>query len=203
VLLITVDSLRTDHVHGMGYARETTPVLDALMREGVAWTGVVSAAPWTTPSLMSLMTGLYPEVHHVDEDDRVLASPVRTLAQRFREAHYATAAFVPEATLTARFGFSRGFDRFEERDFGFATVASPAQSSAVIDFIQKSLADQDAHGGRGRFFVWVHLWDPHYNYNPMPPYDRAFAAGEPPPQGGVYNMIALKSARDALSPPQI
>src|SRR5262245_37365079 len=203
LFLITIDSLRTDHVHGLGYARDTTPVLDGLLREGTAWTGVVSAAPWTTPSMMSLMTGLYPEVHHVDEDDRVLASPVRTLAQRFHDAGYATAAFVPEATLTARFGFSRGFDQFEERDFGWTTVTSPAQSSSVIAFIQKSLAEQDAHGGRGRFFVWVHLWDPHYNYNPSPPYDRRFPAGEPPPPGSVYDMIALKGTKSPLSAAQI
>src|SRR5262245_12397293 len=91
VLLITVDSLRTDHVHALGYARETTPTLDGLAREGVTWTGVVSAAPWTTPSMMSLMTGLHPEVHHVDTDDRALASSVRTLAQRVHDAGYSTA----------------------------------------------------------------------------------------------------------------
>jgi arylsulfatase A-like enzyme len=203
VLLVTIDSLRADHLHGLGYSRETTPVLDGLLREGTAWTGVVTPAPWTTPSMMSLMTGLYPEVHHVDEDDRVLASSVRTLAQRFGDAGYTTAAFVPEATLTARFGFSRGFARFDERDFGHSTVTSPAQSSAVIDFIQRSLADQDAHGGRGRFFVWVHLWDPHYNYNPPPPYETRFLAGEPPSQGSVYNMIALKSSKNSLSAAQI
>lgn len=194
VLLLTVDSLRVDHLHALGYARETSPVLDGLAGEGTTWTGVVAPAPWTMPSMMSVMTGLHPEVHHVDEDDRMLGDGVVTLAQRFRKTGYATAAFVPEITLSAAYGFSRGFDHFDERRFGHDTVTSPAQASALIHWLEST---------PGPFFAWAHLWDPHYNYAPPPPYDAMFVAGAPPPGRKSYDMIDLKRRKNAMAPEQI
>jgi choline-sulfatase len=194
VLMISVDSLRADHLGSNGYQRATTPVLDRVAREGTSWTGALAAAPWTTPSMMSVMTGLWPDVHHVEEDDRVIDAGAQMLAERFRSAGYATAGFVPSATLTARFGFSRGFDFWDERDFGHRTVTSPAQASSVIHWLEKT---------KGPFFAWVHLWDPHYNYNPPSPYDTMFldarlrAAVRP---GEEPDVIALKNHRTSLGP---
>jgi len=194
VLLLTIDSLRTDHVHAFGGSRETSPVLDGLAREGTVWTGVVAPAPWTMPSMMSLMTGLHPEIHHVDEDDRMLGDGILTLAQRFQKAGYATAAFVPEITLSESYGFARGFDHFDERRFGHDTVTSPAQTSSLIHWLEET---------PGPFFAWTHLWDPHYNYAPPPPYDAMFVAGTPPAEGRYYDMIDLKRRKNAMTPEQV
>lgn len=193
VLLISVDSLRLDHTSFGGYRRATTPVLDGLGKEGTIWTSVSTPAPWTTPSMMSVMTGLYPDTHHVEEDDRYLDGKTPTLAQRFHDAGYATGGFVPEATLSGRFGFARGFDLYDERSFGHRSVASPAQSSAVIHWLETT---------RGPFFCWVHLWDPHYNYNPAPPYDSVFPA-EPARSPRSYDILELKSRRFPLEPDEI
>ena len=194
VLMISIDSLRSDHLGGNGYGRATTPVLDRVARDGTSWTGALAAAPWTTPSMMSVMTGLYPDVHHVEEDDRTIDAGVMLLAEQFRAAGYSTAGFVPSATLTARFGFSRGFEFWDERDFGHRTVTSPAQASSVIHWLEKT---------KGPFFAWVHFWDPHYNYNPPSPYDSMFldarmrAAVKP---GAEPDVIELKNHRTALAP---
>lgn len=197
VLLISIDSLRSDHVHSNGYRLETTPALDGLAKEGTVWTGAVAPAPWTTPSMMSVMTGLPPDLHHVQEDDRMIDPSVPMLAERFLAAGYATAAFVPSVTLSERFGFARGFQRFDQQDFGHRGVTSPAQASALLHWLETT---------PGPIFAWVHFWDPHYNYNPPPGYDTRFvppAGVKPPAAGAAYDVLELKNHRSSLAPDEV
>lgn len=191
VLLISIDSLRYDDAFGDVAGKPVMPRLRAFARQSVTWERAYASAPWTTPSMMAVMTGLPAPAHGVEEHDRALASTVSTLAERFRARGYATAAFVPEVTLRPEFGFGRGFDQYVLDHFGHAQVCSPTQAGRV----QNALASF-ARGGQP-FFVWVHLWDPHYNYLPPPPYDVAFPAGRRP---ASEDLQCLKWGFNAVAP---
>lgn len=156
VLLITIDSLRPDHLEAYGYPRATSPTLDALVRQGIRFTQVINQAAWTSPALVSVLTGLYPSTHGADGRDRTPPRGIRTPLHAFREAGYRVPAL---SYLTDLPEFSHlGFEPVADRDLG------------------RWLAD---HRGEP-FLVWVHLEGPHLPYNPHPPYDRIFAPGGAP-----------------------
>jgi arylsulfatase A-like enzyme len=183
VLLVVVDSLRGDRLHHAGDPRALTPRLDRLAAEGARFTRAYAPAPWTTPSVMSIFTGLTPASHHVDHNDRSLSPAVETLAQRLQEAGYATGAVMPALTLAAHFGFARGFDRFIYETQGHSRVSGPWSVASAQAFMRES---RD-----GPFFLYVHLWDVHYNYNPPVPYSLRFQAGRPPGEGETDDVTAL------------
>lgn len=191
VLIVSIDSLRADQLEARPGGHLVTPRLAALASESLRYDQAIAPAPWTTPSLMSLMTGLPAPVHGVEEHDRALASGVPTLAERFRAAGYHTAAFVPAATLRPEYGFDRGFESYDLTNYGHIQISSPELLGKVLARIE-SWRDEP-------FFIWVHLWDPHYNYLPPPPYDRTFVAGERPPNDDVQ---CLKWVENPMTPPQ-
>ena len=191
VLLISIDSLRADETGRSIGGQSVTPTLDQLATRAVVFGQAVSPAPWTTPSMMSLMTGLDPAAHGVEEHDRALAGSVETLAERFRAAGYRTAAIVPAVTLRAEYGFARGFEDYEFESFGHNRISSPGLVGRVQYRLERWRDEP--------FFIWVHLWDPHYNYIPGPPWDTAFVRGEEPPNRDVQ---CLKWVRNPVTPPQ-
>ncbi len=172
VLFISIDSLRHDEVGAVREGKQVTPRLSALARESLVFDRATSAAPWTTPSVMAMMTGLPAAAHGVLRHDRCLASSVPTLAERFREAGYRTAGFAPAVTLRPEYGFGRGFEVYDYEQYGHDRVSSPELAGKVIHRIE-AWKDEP-------FFAWVHLWDPHYNYNPPPPWNAAFRRGTKP-----------------------
>lgn len=186
VLLVSVESLRAD---SLSTKAETAPRMSELAGESVTFTHAVSSAPWTTPSLMALQTGLLPAAHGVDQHDRALSPEVDTLAGRFGEAGYHTAAITPAITLRPEFGFDRGFEVYDIEMYGHDLVSSPALVSRVMQQMDEA--------GEAPFFIWVHLWDPHYNYVPPAPYDDAFRRGEKPEREDVQ---CLKWFEDAVTP---
>ncbi len=119
IVLITIDALRYDHLSCNG-GPAPTPHLDALAAKGVRFTHAWSAAPWTRPSFASLMMSVYPTVHGVGENEigcwrmnaNVAPDALTTLAEALRTAGYSTGAFVCNAQVDGRFGFSRGFDDY-------------------------------------------------------------------------------------------
>lgn len=181
VLLISIDSLRADHLSGYGYERETSPRIDELMSEGVQFTTTIAAAPWTLPSHMSLFTGLDALGHGVWQDGRRLATGVPTLAQMLQQRGYQTAAVVAGQYLSASWGFGRGFSFYDDYSIGKLGGGSDhvqVTSPLVLDRAQQWI-DGWADGSRDRpFFLFVHFWDVHYEYLPPSPYDRAFTTGD-------------------------
>ena len=113
IILISIDTLRADHVGCYGYSRDTTPSIDSFANEGVRFTTAISQYPGTLKSHMSMFTSLYPEVHRVDEHSAL--DPRRpTLAEILKAAGYQTAGFAYDCRwLEPRYGFDRGFDRYE------------------------------------------------------------------------------------------
>ncbi len=191
VLLISIDSLRADEIGRTIAGEPVTPTLDELARGAVVFEQAMAPAPWTTPSMMSVMTGLDPAAHGVEEHDRALAGSIRTLAQHFRAAGYRTGAIVPAVTLRAEYGFERGFEQYEFESFGHNRISSPSLIGK-LRYRLEQWSDEP-------FFLWVHLWDPHYNYIPQPPWDAMFVQGEEPENDDVQ---CLKWVRNPVSPEQ-
>ncbi|MDF1836675.1 MAG: sulfatase [Planctomycetota bacterium] len=114
VLIIVLDTLRADHLSCYGYEKDTSPHLKAFADRSVVFEGAQSSAPWTAPSLISMMTSLYPDVHGVSDNTNLTSLPqkVDTLAEVLGRRGYATAAFTEGGYAKAAFGLGQGFDLF-------------------------------------------------------------------------------------------
>lgn len=176
VVLITIDTLRADHVGCYGATRAHTPNMDAVAAAGVRFETAISPTPLTLPSHTSLMTGLDPPSHGVRHNSiYVLRSEIPTLAEQMQAAGFETAAFVGAAVLSRRFGLSRGFANYDDAfgggrmsgAVGYAERPAGAVVDAALDWL---LVAPD------RFFMWVHFYDPHSDHAPPPGFASAFAS---------------------------
>ena len=163
VILISIDSLRIDEIDREVNGKAVTPRLSALARESLSFDRAIAAAPWTTPSMMTVMTGMHPRAHGVAAYDRALSPSVPQLAQQFKEAGYGTAAIVSAATLRKSFGFGPGFDSYTVEHYGHSQRSSKHLVRAMIEQITAWKGEP--------FFLWVHLWEPHYDYIPPEQFD--------------------------------
>jgi arylsulfatase A-like enzyme len=180
VLLISIDSLRADHLSGYGYDRQTSPRIDELAQQGVRFSSAVTSSPWTLPSHMSLFTGLDALSHGVWQHNRRLASDVPTLTQALKASGYETGGVVAGPFLSASWGFGRGFDFYD--DFSVGRLGGGADhrqitSPRVLDAAARWIGQWNDGARAKPFFLFVHFWDVHYDYRPPVPYDRAFETG--------------------------
>ncbi len=184
ILLVTIDTLRADHVGAYG-APFATPSLDALARDGVLFEQACSPTPSTGPAHASLLTGLYPWNHGTLRNAVPLDPRIPTLADRLRTAGFASAAFVSSYVLDKRFGFHQGFDSFvfePDQELvwsgrggrSFYATRGETTTRAAMRWITASR--------ERRFFLWVHYFDPHTPYEPPPGY--AVPADVPVPLDG-------------------
>jgi choline-sulfatase len=167
VLLVTIDTLRADHVGAYGYHAAATPTLDALAARGVRFKTAVAHAPLTGPSHASILTGRIPLGHGFRNNSGfILPSTVRTAAEDFRRAGYRTGAVISGFPLDRRFGFDRGFDAYEDHlPRGSDTRRTPyveRPADATTDAAVRWLEAPDAQSRR--WFLWVHYYDPHAPY---------------------------------------
>ena len=114
VILYVLDALRADHLGCYGYARPTSPAIDALARDGAVFERCYTPATWTRPVAASILTGVYPAVHRARRRDEVLAVDITHLPEVLREAGFRTCAFCAMGNLAGRMGFSRGFDEYRD-----------------------------------------------------------------------------------------
>lgn len=189
ILIISIDSLRADEVARVENGRPVAPTLAAFARESVRFTSALSAAPWTTPSMMAVMTGMPAPAHGVEEHDRALDPSVPLLAERLQRAGWRTGAVSPALTLRPEYGFARGFDDYDFEPLGHDVVTSPKLSGKTLHLLDRFKDD--------RFLVWVHFWDPHYNYIPPAPYDEQYRIGVKPAREDVQ---CLKWIENPLPP---
>ncbi len=175
ILLISIDSLRHDHLGVSGYARDTTPNLDALARQGVLFRQAISASSWTLPAHVTLLTALPPERHGVVSPADALAPSAVSLAEVLRDAGYATAGFVSGPFLRELHGFSQGFEVYDDDIAAKDLHASHRgrTSPQLLRRFRDWLVARPASDGRP-WFVFVHMWDVHYDYEPPPPWDTMF-----------------------------
>jgi len=179
VLLITIDTLRADHLGCYGYRRGVTPAIDALAKQGRKFERAFAAVPLTLPSHSALLTGTHPFYNGVrDQPGFRLPKDIPTLAESFARAGYATGAVLGSPVLSRRFGLERGFeeydDRFgastEEQEAGLPTVKRPAET-----VVRLALAWLDSKPAGKPFFLWLHFYDPHLPYRPPEPFRSRFA----------------------------
>ena len=174
VLLVTIDTLRPDRLSCYSREHLETPRVDGLAARGVLFERAFAHAPLTLPSHASILLGTTPLVHGADDNGmRVIPQSAPSLAKTLKAAGYATGAFVSAFPLDTRFGLDEGFDVYDDK--------YPARAAAALDFPERPAGrTMDAALGwlsarSGKWFLWVHLFDPHAPYTPPPPYDERFA----------------------------
>lgn len=173
VVLVSIDTVRADRVGAYGARDAATATLDAIAAGGVRFEKAIAPAPLTLPSHATLLTGLYPPRHGVRHNGIFrLGGERTTLAERFRDAGYATGAAVGAVVLEAGFGLAQGFDHYDD-DFGAerasATGYPERRADEVTDAALGWLAGVDRP-----FFLFVHYYDPHAEYDPPAPYAERF-----------------------------
>ena len=186
ILLVTVDTLRADHLGSYGYAAAQTPALDRLAARGLRFAQAATVAPLTLPAHSSLMTGTFPAYHGVrDNGGFYLGDDQVTLAGTLRAAGYRTGGFVSAFVLDRRWGIGQGFDRYYD-DFDLAKYRLDVGLDAVqrpgSEVVSKAIEwlDQDA---TRPFLAWVHLYEPHAPYDPP----ESIRVRFPPTMIGAYD----------------
>jgi arylsulfatase A-like enzyme len=168
VLLITIDTLRADRVGAYGYAAARTPTLDDLARAGVRFDAAYAAAPITLTSHASLLTGRYPPGHAARHNGMRVDSRTPTIAETLAQHGFATAAFIAAFPLDRRFGLSKGFQTYNDR-MPRGEDGRPANERPGRLVVDEAI-DWLVHHSHQRFFLWVHLFEPHAPYgNPADP----------------------------------
>lgn len=166
VILISIDTLRADHLGVYGYPHATSPVIDALARESVVFDNAFSTASWTLPSHASMLTGLYPDEHMAGHaaPRTPLRTDILTLAEVLARAGYQTLAFTGGGIMTRSRGLDRGFSRWTER------------FHARLDSVLPEVFDAIGAAPDRPFFLFLHTYDVHGPYADPPPR----APGTPP-----------------------
>lgn len=185
VLLITIDTLRRDHVSAYGTDHASTPRMDALAEEGVLYWNAITPTPETAPAHVSMMTALHPIRHGVGDNSQRLAESYTTLAEILSEEGYATGAFLSSFAVNSRTGLNQGFQVYEDdfvpfvRGFSSILLARRLTNALMIlgnphDFpwllerpghaTNKLAADWIRARGEMPWFAWVHYFEPHAPY---------------------------------------
>lgn len=179
VILLVIDALRSDRLGCYGYGEGTSPCMDRLAAEGFCFRNALAPSSWTKPSVASLMTGLYPGRHGtvggVDflEGLSFLDPDHTCLAESMKAAGYATAAFVTNPHIISFYNFDQGFDDFTQ----------PAGIAEKL--LDKALQWIEENGNNGKFFLYLHVLDPHQPYFPPEEYRERYAPGPLEP-GAVF-----------------
>ncbi len=173
VILISIDTLRADHTSAYGYRRDTTPTLEALAAGGVRFASNSSTTSWTLPAHLSMLTGRLQLSHGVLDDRHALAPDVPTLAEELKRAGYVTGAVVSAPYLNRRYGFSRGFDHYDDETIHWKTHGE-SYRHVTAPMVQQAAAAWLREHASERFFLFLHYWDPHYDFAPGKPYDTMF-----------------------------
>src|SRR5262245_4563926 len=165
LLLVSIDTLRSDHLGAYGYARPTSPFLDRFAREGVVFEHAYSTGSWTVPSHASMLTGRYPRSHGMRTPRDVMNRNLTTLAETLKSHGFATAGIVNDDLLRTGTGFERGFAQWTMVPAALgAEPAAPRVSALALDWF-------DHHRERP-FFVFLHYYDVHSPYRPLDSYQK-------------------------------
>jgi arylsulfatase A-like enzyme/Flp pilus assembly protein TadD len=168
VVVITLDTTRADRLGCYGYPAAQTPHIDALAREGVLFEHATATVPLTFPSHSSIFTGLVPPHHGVrDNGGFFLEDGKVTLAERLKDAGWATGAFVAAYVLESRWGLAQGFDEYSDRFqlSKYKVVSLGSVQKRGDEVMDDALRWMEGVRDR-KFFAWVHLYDPHGPYDP-------------------------------------
>jgi len=172
VVLISIDSLRADHLGIYGYPKATSPAIDGFAGEASTFEHAVSVSSWTLPAHMSMLSCVPPEVHGVVDDGLAVSKRLPLLADILRQAGYDTLGVVSAPYLSSVFGFASGFREYDDQTVSFPSNRASHRgetSSRVHKRVLELLDDATAP-----FFLFIHYWDVHYDYTPPAPFDTLF-----------------------------
>jgi arylsulfatase A-like enzyme len=174
VILISIDTCRADHLGCYGFARRTTPNIDAIAEQAILFENAVSPIPLTLPAHCSMLTGAYPLYHGVHDNLRYHLDETNvTITEILKERGYITAAFVSSFVLDRRFGLGQGFDIYNDR---FEKPAAAEQDKERRGEETSRLACRFLEEHRDEpFFLFLHYFDPHTDYNPPQPFASQYA----------------------------
>jgi len=171
LVLISLDTLRADHLGSYGAPRDVSPFLDRLAAEGTRFADAWAPSPWTLPSHATLLTGRYPFEHGAIEEGHGIDPRAAMLPEVLRAAGYRTGAAVTSVYVSSRFGMDRGFDHFH--DFGI--VAGTLATQTTLDaqeVLDHGLAWEADQPEDRPVFLFLHLYDIHYPYDPPAPWNE-------------------------------
>ena len=178
VVVITIDTLRADHVGCYGYKDVRTPNIDALAADGIRFERAYTPVPVTLPSHSAMFTGTYPPLSGMhDFSGNVLSAQQPTLASVLKQNGYATGAVIGSAVLDSRFGLNQGFDFYYDHfDFNRLQESNLEEMERPGNVVTDVTLDWLSKNYRKKFFLWMHLYDPHHPYRPPAPYDKEYAS---------------------------
>jgi len=185
LILITVDTLRADRLGAYGYAKARTPVIDRLAARGVRFEQAVTHSPLTFPAHVSIFTGQYPSAHGArDNGTFVLGDGAVTVAELLRSAGYRTGAFVGSFVLDSGYGLAQGFEHYDD-EFESTGSLLDYDLQRPASAVAERAAAWISNVASGKFFAWVHFYDPHAPYLPPvsfrisdDPYDGEVSAAD-------------------------
>jgi arylsulfatase A-like enzyme len=167
VLLITLDTTRADHIGAYGLMPQLTPNIDRMAARGTVFTRAFSHTPMTLPAHANILTGQTPLYHGISDNNGYhLDVRFLTLAEQLRQRGYATSAFVSSFVLDRMMGLDQGFDLYHE----------PLSQDTLLAAESVAAAQRWIGGQGGKWFCWLHLWDPHFPYAPPAPFDSRYAS---------------------------
>lgn len=179
IILVSIDTLRPDHLGCYGYARASSPTIDRLAEEGVCFKYAFSSTTWTLPAHLAMLTSLPDIVHGVISEAYLLDENRITLAEILKDQGYKTYGIFTGPFLLPRWGFSQGFDKYID-----ATLYDKALDGA--EMLNAAERDRTTPGAMQEvktiletnknhpFFLFLHLFDVHPDFDPPPPYDTLF-----------------------------
>jgi arylsulfatase A-like enzyme len=206
-ILISIDTLRPDHLGCYGYGRETSPTLDAMAAAGVRFEDVTAAAPWTLPSHATMLTGLYPSHHGVKNHETRLAQSFVTLAEEFQQRGFATLAVVNSHNLGApAFELGQGFEEFRyivetEDDPRTLKVRVFNSGETIVATAKELLRERDEDQP---FFLFLHFYDVHTDFTPKNEYRERFVEPYSGRLTGTTDQLTrVRNGEETLTPADI
>jgi hypothetical protein len=181
VVLISIDTLRRDHVGAYGYPKPTTPRLDALAQKGLLAQDAVSTSSWTLPAHLSMLTSADPGAHGGVDHEHKFNGRLATLPGTLQKAGWATHAVTSHLYVSRTYGLDAGFDHL---DFH--------QDRKATETADKAIALLERVGDRP-FFLFLHFYDPHWHYDPPEKFRALFATGYQGPQTGLWQSFKDKT----------
>jgi len=198
IVIIDIDTLRADHLQLYGYGQPTSPAINEFAEESVVFERAIAQAPWTLPSQMSILTGLYPGTHQVQQPNQRLVPGVPTLASQLSRRGYFTKAVTDGGAISSAFGFDHGFDSYSEwtghHGADYLTGFMERASEWLTSFPESN------------FFLLLHTYQCHAAYAPPDEYWQLFDndyAGDIfqrfPPWGGDFGNVSERDVQHLVA----
>ena len=186
IVVVTLDTLRADHLGCYGYPRDTSPFIDSLAERGAVFDNAFSAMATTVPAHASMFTGRYPSQLSVLWNGHRLNPSFRTLAEALEPAGYQTAAFVSTMDHFVPSSLDRGFSTFDD--------SRPQRSRPGQRTVERAVEWLATEASPGPLFLWVHLFDPHSPYTPRTAFADAPAEAEEAHRRFLFDAHYLEPA---------